>query len=332
MKRLLLSLIALCLLSLSAEAANRFAVCATNCTWDGVSTAMWSTTTGGATGASVPGSADAVILDGATCVGGTTCTITVNTNPTILSLTMGACTASTTGCILDFSANNNNVTIGSSSTSGSFSGTGTGTRTLRMGSGTWTVIGTGTIWTLATVTNLTFTPGGSNLIFQISSVANGGMATANGTVYGHVTINGFLSNAQAGIFTFPNNTFTIGTLDILGPNLIAFPLSPTALTITNPVHWAATGSAPIRLGPFSPTTKGLVNLTGGGTMSFATIYNMGWTGAPTATNSMDQGLNSGITITGPGSGGGCILGGWLLWRDFKQDLNDNFPAWLDKAA
>jgi len=331
MKRFIFSLLFLLCTVTLADAANRFAVCATTCTWDGASTAMWSTTTGGATGASVPGSADAVILDGATCVGGTTCIITVNTNPTILSLTMGACTASTTGCILDFSVNNNNVTIGSSSTPGSFSGTGTGTRTLKMGNGTWTVIGTGTIWTLATVTNLTFTPGGSNLIFQISSVANGGMATANGTVYGHVTINGFLSNALAGIFTFPNNTFTIGTLDIVGPNLVSFPLSPAVLTITNPVHWTATGSAPIRLGPFSPTTQGRVTLSGG-TMSFATIYNTGWTGAPTATNSMDQGLNSGITITGPGSGGACILGGWLLWRDITPDQHNNLPAWIDKAA
>src|SRR5262245_672467 len=128
MRKLLLAL-GLALLAGQALAANRFAVCTTTCTWDGASTAMWSTTSGGGTGASVPGSGDAVILDAATCVGGTTCTITVNTNPTIQSLTMGACTASTTGCILDFSVNNNSPTL---SVVPSLSVTGTGTRNLKM--------------------------------------------------------------------------------------------------------------------------------------------------------------------------------------------------------
>jgi hypothetical protein len=61
------------------------------------------------------------------------------------------------------------------------------------------------------------------------------------------------------------------------------------------------------------------------------VFNTHWTGAPVATSFFDQGQNTGITINGITSGG-CILGGWLLWRDFHQDLNDNFPAWLDKAA
>jgi len=75
-------------------------------------------------GRQFPVSADNVTLDAATCVGGTTCTITVNTNFNITALTMGACTASTTGCILDFSINNNNVTL----TGGLFDVSGTGTR------------------------------------------------------------------------------------------------------------------------------------------------------------------------------------------------------------
>src|SRR5258708_36798458 len=99
MRGLGLRVLLLCLFTTVASAANRFAVCTTTCTWDGASTAMWSTSSGGATGASVPGASDPVIFDGSTCVGGTTCTTTVNTNPTIASLTMGSCTASTTGCI-----------------------------------------------------------------------------------------------------------------------------------------------------------------------------------------------------------------------------------------
>jgi len=317
MKRFIFSLLFLLCTVTLADAANRFAVCATTCTWDGASTAMWSTTTGGATGASVPGSADAVILDGATCVGGTTCTITVNTSPNILSLTMGNCTASTTGCILDFSVNNNNLAATTISL------TGTGTRTLKMGSGTWTITGTGTLWTLATATNITLTPGASNLIFQVNNIQAGTFTTANGITYGHITIAAQLTPASGGIMGFSNNTFTIGTLSVLTPNFLDF--GNGTPTFTNALSLLGSGSGGLAI------QNGTFTVAAGSTMSFATLFNTHWAGAPTATNSFDQGINTGIAITNSGSGG-CILGGWLLWRDFHENLNDNFPAWLERAA
>ncbi len=329
MRRLVLALVFLCLATISADAAARFLVaCTSTCTWDNSSTLIWSTTSGGAAGSAAPTSADAVTLDANSCVGGVTCTITVNANLNISSLTMGACTASTTGCILDFSVNNNSFAATSVSL------TGTGVRTLKMGSGVWTITGTGTIWTTAVTTNLTFTPSTSNLRFQASSQINATMATANGLAFGHITILGFVSNPAAGIFTFPNNTFTIGTLDIIAPNLVSFPVTPAVLTITNPINWTGTGTNPLRLGAFNATSANnqSVTLTNGGTISFASIYNVAFTGSPTATNSMDQGLNTGITITGFTGGGACILGGWLLWRDMPEHLNDNFPAWLEKTV
>ena len=317
MKRFIFSLLFLLCTVTLADAANRFAVCATTCTWDGASTAMWSTTTGGATGASVPGSADAVILDGATCVGGTTCTITVNTSPNILSLTMGACTASTSGCILDFSVNNNNLAATTISL------TGTGTRTLKMGSGTWTITGTGTLWTLATATNITLTPGTSNLIFQVNNIQAGTFTTANGVTYGHITIAAQPSVASGGIMFWSTNTYTIGTLSINATANLDFQTG--TVTITNPVTWTGSSSSSIRIDNVNAT------VAAGSTMKFTEFFNTHWTGSPTATISFDDGQNSGIAITA--GGGACILGGWLLWRDFHQDdLNDNFPAWLDKAA
>ncbi len=162
MKRLILTLALFLDLTLSVDAANRFAVCVTTCTWDASSTTMWSTTSGGATGASVPGTSDSVVFDAATCVGGVTCTTTVNTNFTIQTLTMGACTASTTGCILDFSINNNSPTFNTSGVNIS----GTGTRTLKMGSGTFSITGTSGVWNAITVTNLTLTQGTSNISFS----------------------------------------------------------------------------------------------------------------------------------------------------------------------
>ncbi len=317
MKKLFLIFLFLCLATVSADAANRFAVCTATCTWDGASTAMWSTTTGGATGASVPGASDAVILDGATCVGGITCTITVNANLNISSLTMGACTASTTGCILDFSANNNSFAATTVSL------TGTGTRTLKMGSGTWTITGTGTLWTLATATNMTLTPGSSNLVLQANGIASGTFTTANGVTYGHITINAMVNNASAGLMFFSANTFTINTLDIQPFNYITF--QNATVTITNPITWTGNSSNGVRVNDLTAT------VAAGSTMKFAALFNTHWTGAPVATASFDEGQNSGITITNSG-GGGCILGGWLLWRDFHENLNDNFPAWLEKAA
>jgi hypothetical protein len=230
MKRSFLGFFILLLLTLSASAANRFGICPTTCTWDASSTAMWSASSGGATGASVPGSADSVTFDAATCTGGTTCTITVNTDFNVFAITMGACTASTTGCILDFSANNNSPTLTT------FNASGAGVRTIKMGSGTWTVSGTGILWFIPTNTNLTFTPGTSNLVFQVTGTAGGSMQAAGGMVYGHVTLAPYVSLATAGIFNFNVGSITIGTLDVSSPNYFFLPASPSTLTVSNAIH------------------------------------------------------------------------------------------------
>jgi hypothetical protein len=60
-----------------------------------------------------------------------------------------------------FNANGNNVSISTLSSSGSVS------RTLAIGSGTWTVSGSGTAWNCATITNLTVT--GNGVISMTSS-------------------------------------------------------------------------------------------------------------------------------------------------------------------
>ncbi len=320
-----LAVLLLCLFATSVEAANRFAVCTTTCTWDNTSTAMWSTSTGGGTGASAPVSTDDVILDGATCVGGTTCTITVNANLSVLSLTMGACTASTTGCILDFSANNNNITVPTLST------TGTGVRTLKQGSGDWN-ISAAAGWNNAVRTNFTLTPGTSNTIFQAATSAGTFLNTSAGGVYGHITINGNASTG--GYFGMSSVSLTIGTFDVLPPNLIQFPSSPSALTVTNAFNWVGTPTAPIKLQPFSGTANPvIITAPNTSTIQYGVFYAVTTTNALAATKSFSQGRNAGLlTINGAFAGGACILGGWLLWRDMPEHLNDNFPAWLEKAG
>lgn len=296
MFRSLFVLAALLLSSISVEAANRFAVCTVTCTWDGSSTAMWSTSTGGATGASVPGSSDAVILDAATCVGGATCTITVNTTVTVQSITMGACTASTTGCILDFAPNDNNVNL-----SIGFDGSGTGTRTLNMGDGTWTISSTGTAWTLATVTGLTFNRNAST----ITLTGAGASFLGGGQTYNTVNFN----NGATGVFTSGANTYT--NLGISAPGWVIF-TNGTTTVVTNAFTFTGTASTPIMLTSASDFSAATISVASGTpTCTFCGMRAMTFTGGATftANNSFNLGVNTGITINGPSGGGGRIIGG-----------------------
>lgn len=308
----ILALLLLFTVCSQAEAANRFGVCTVTCTWDTSSTAMWSTTSGGGTGASVPGSADIVIFDAATCVGGVTCTITIAaaTNPTLQSITWGACTASTTGCIIDNSANNNMTFTGS----GGFNGSGTGTRTWTGGSGTYTLSTSQSTWTIATSTNLS----NPTTAFSSATVTLSFVSTSStpqflpGTLtYGTVNLNG-----NKGI-NLGNVAFTVGTLNVTGPNSLKFPQGVTT-TITNAFNWTGTSAAPILIANSNPgngvgsitTGSGTTNTAAWAIFEHITFIPVGGS-TLTATNSLDLGLNTGtgFTITPPSSGGGKIIGG-----------------------
>lgn len=329
-KSLLLLVFTLLFAVSSADAASRFAVCSVTCTWDGSSTAMWSASSGGATGASVPGSADAVTLDAATCVGGVTCTITVNTTVTVQSITMGACTAATAGCILDFSANNNNVTL--TAAAPAFSGSGTGTRTLNMGNGTWSITSSATAgsavqpWVMTTTTNLTFNANSS--VIAISTASAGPRTFAGGGLtYATLTI---ATNTSGGP-TFFTGANTFSTLTVTGMNSLILP--SVTQTITNAFNWVGTSSAPIGI-TVNSTVNTNVSATisiasGTATLAWATIRAVTFTGGATftASNSLDAGANTGITITAPSVGGGRIIGGWLL-----DPANDNCPMFLRRVG
>lgn len=311
MKRFLLALAFICFDAISADAAARFAVCTTTCTWDGSSTAMWSTSSGGATGASVPGSADTVTLDAATCVGGTTCTIIVNTTVNVTSITFGACTASTAGCILDFATNNNNVTI-----STTFSGTGIGTRTLSMGNGVWTFGGgASATWNFLTTTNLTLNINSSTMVWVGASTSLSFFGGAK--TWGALTINANSSN-PATVYQFEsgnsaNNTFA--SLTVNAPASISFRAGATQ-TFTGGI--TVSGSSSSNLVYFYGDGASNVNAT----IAVGAVSNVaytawrditGATSAINATSSYDlfkatAGLGT-LSITLPSSGGGRIIGG-----------------------
>lgn len=306
-----------------AEAAARFGICATTCTWDNASTAMWSDSSGGATGFSAPTTVDTVTFDGNTCVGGTTCTITVNANLSINSLAMGTCTASTTGCILDFSANNNNIIFGHAATS--FNIGGTGVRRLNMGSGTWSFanVSTATMWNSAPATNLTLNANSSTIVTNhTNTTATVTFSTDTTLTLNNLTIN---ANSSIGTLLFVGGPINFTNLTINAPNYIDFNGGGQFNITTLNVNGTAITN---NIGLFFPQFQ----------VSSTVVATYAWLrggvcNTVTFASSVNGGLNSGCLTTAPaGSTTACILGGWLLWRDMPGNLNDNFPAWLDKAA
>jgi hypothetical protein len=268
--------------------ANRFWVGSTG-TWDASDTTHWSTTTGGAGGASVPGTSDAALFD-ANSGGGT---VTVNATITIQSITCGAFTGT-----LDFSANNNNVTL---SATGGMSAGGTGTRTVNLGNGTWTLSATsGTVWNFGTVTNLTFNANSSTIVLS-GAAANCVVFSGGGLTYNAVQ---FLANNCVSVV----GSNTIGTLTVTAPNAIYLTASTTN-TLTNAPTITGTSSSPVAILQNGPATGTVAISCASGTMALdwaavrGTVFSGGATF--TATNSLDLGGNSGITITPP-TGGGVV--------------------------
>lgn len=296
----------LCLMASSVDAANRFGVCTTTCTWDGASTAMWSTTSGGGTGASVPGSSDSVVFDANTCVGGTTCTITVNTNPTIQTLTFNACTASTTGCVLDFSVHNNNLTL-----SNQYLANGSGTRTIKCGTGTFTFTSTGgSLWQASGATNYTETCSGVNITYQPASVASPISWNPIAGNYAAFSIV-WPSGPQLGGFNFSlsSGTTTIASLSVTNSPVMTFSQN-TTLAITAAPALTGTLANPILLQGNFPGNFSQVTITTPNTFTcaYCIFESMKATNATTIANAWDMGNNTNFTITAPaaGSGGGII--------------------------
>jgi hypothetical protein len=134
-----------------------------------------------------------------------------------------------------FDANNFNVTAGSfvvnnSSVFGQTAGT---TKTLTMGSGTWTLSGTGTVWNISTTTGLTFNKNTANIVLSNTS-ATARTFAGNGLTYNNLTIGGATGTSTLTItgtntfdtlastktvahtITFPNVTTTVSNWTITG--------------------------------------------------------------------------------------------------------------------
>lgn len=271
--------------------ANRFWVGGTG-TWDASDTTHWAATSGGAGGQSVPTSADTVTFDGAS--GGGTVTVNFGGTISIQSLSFGAFTGT-----LDFATNNNNITLSAGTP---VFGSGTGTRTLNMGSGTWSLTGGNASWFFQNTTNLTLNAGTSTIAF--TGTATGVRAfEGGGKTYNIVTVNSSANHA----FRI-SGANTIGALTVAAPNRILFPVGKTN-TITNFTNIIGSSSSNVGIISSDPnfgiaTVSSANNWAG----DWCGLMYMTFSGGGTfaATNSLNLGNNTGITITPPSGGGGVV--------------------------
>lgn len=272
--------------------ASRFWVLGTG-TWDASSTVNWSATSGGSPLASVPGSGDSVIFDGSSGGG----VVTINTPITVLDITCGAFTGT-----LDFSANNNNVTL--SSTTG-FVPSGTGVRTINLGNGTWSFTSSSSnvnLWNCNTTTNLTLNANGSTIVYPGSSTS-GQQFLGGGKTYNNFTV--AAGGGRGGTSIQGANTWT-GNWVINAPNTLL--LVPTQ-TITGTITLTGTSSNPISLLNTSISSAATISkATGTPIFNYVSLRGITFSGGATfsATNSQDLGFNSGITITPPSNSGGLL--------------------------
>lgn len=277
--------------------ANRFWVGGTG-TWDASTTTHWSASTGGAGGASVPVAGDTVTLDVSS--GGGTVTVAVgsaNSTISLASLIWGAFTGT-----IDFTGNNNNLTL----TVAGFNGSGSGTRTISLGSGTFTNPATTSPWNMTTTTGLTFNANTSTIVIGGAQAAapsfNGG-----GLTYNNLVING--NSSLGGMQIAGANTFSAITMS--APNTLYVPAGTTqsvgTLTFSG-------GSSSNPLGLLSSSAAvATIALTNAATIDWAAIRALVFTGSSfSATNSFNLGLVTlnGGSITGPAGGSGVhMIGG-----------------------
>lgn len=178
-------------------------------------------------------------------------------------------------------ANGKNVTCGS------FDSSGTTARTLNIGSGTWTVSGSGTAWNCATSTNLTVTGTGTISMTSASAktFAGGGKAwpTLNQGGTGALTI--------TGANTFANITNTVQ------PATITFPASTT--TTVSAFGVSGTSGNLVTLNSSSAGTQAtLSDASGVNSVSFCDIKDINATGGATwssftSNGNVDSGNNVG---------------------------------------
>lgn len=188
-------------------------------------------------------------------------TVSAGTSATTFNATSGGNTITTNGKTLDFPITFNGVggawqlqdalTLGStrtmtltngsfdaatySVTLGLFSSTNSNTRTISMGSGLWTLAGTGTVWTTATATNLTFNKGTADILLS------SGSATARSFAGGGLSFNKITIGGATGSST--TNLQAINATEFASTKPVAHTITITSATALSFATWSVSGTA-----------------------------------------------------------------------------------------
>lgn len=279
---------------LTVHNASRFWVLGTG-TWDSSTTTNWSATTGGAGGASVPGSADSVTLNGSS--GGGTVTLNFGGTITIQDISTGAFTGT-----FDNSVNSNDMTLSSST---GFDSNSTGTRTVKLGAATYTLTNSSTKWSFA-ATNLTYTGSSASVVF---SGGNGSPTLNLANLSSHPNMTFGALTASAGNRYIVNGGGTIASLSVTAPNVVTFPTA-AATMVTNGFTLSGTSSDQICIQSTTFAARATLTLTGSTTVQYAGIRDISFTNAFTASNCFSLGNVANATISAPTGGiGGYVIGG-----------------------
>jgi len=280
-------------------------------TWNASSTANWSATSGGASGASAPVAADTVTFDSASGTGtcttasGATCA-SATLNTTTLGLTLGA-SLTMSGL---FTLTTGTLTLGTFTlTAGTFSSTNTNARTIAFDTGNITLTsGSTNMWNTDTSTNLTVT--GTPVV---NSTYSGSTGTRNffvGNAAPPAEANTISFNVSAGSdtvvmygaglrdinFTGFSGTWsaTGGTKTLYGSLTLSTGMS-LAASIGTLTFAATSGTKTITTN--NKTIDGVITFNGiGGTFQFADALTQGSTRAFTITNGTVR-LKDGTTNT-----------------------------------
>lgn len=264
--------------------ASRFLITAGGSVlWTAINTAIWSGSSGGSTGASVPGAADTVTMDGSSGAG----TVTPNFGGTITvqSVVMGAYTGT-----FDNSVNNNNITV--SASGNAFNGSGSGTRNIKLGSATYTVMGSSATWTFATATGLTLSAASANIVLNCSGGLNT-FTSSNSLSWGNLILAAASGQTSYRVL---GNSLSFNSMTITAPNFLRFGANTT--TTISTFSSVGTSSSHIGLGTDTVSTSAALALTTSA-LAWCAIRDLDFTGSPVATNSFNLGGNSGITINPP---------------------------------
>jgi hypothetical protein len=137
-------------------------------------------------------------------------------------------------------------------TSGLLDGSNTNTRTLKMGSGTWTLSGAGSVWNVATTTNLALYTGTADILLSNTSTTTRSFS-GGGLSYNKLTIGGATGISQLTItgntsFTELASTKTVAHTIALGTTTQTFGKWSVTGTSGNVVTLTGTGTSHILAG------------------------------------------------------------------------------------